>query len=579
MKKTCLAANIDGMPSSLHTSFPAFSQEIIMRLTERGVEEVFEKDAFLFVRGSRDVDLFIVVEGEIEVIENLGQTRGNTFVVLSRGQFTGELDLLDSRQTLFDCRAVKRSRILRINRASLRQIMRSDIEITELIMQACIGRRSDIVRLAAGGVTLIGNDHCADTIRMLRFLTRNGYPYRMLDPETNAAASSSIRQFELRHLQLPAVLLGDGRVLCNPSTALLADELGLTDISDRNTIYDVAIVGAGPAGLAAAVYAASEGLSTIVIEGTAPGGQAGTSSRIENYLGFPTGVSGHELSDRSLVQAQKFGARFAISRDVVKMDLQGNAYSLNLEDGKPVKARTVVIATGARYQKLSVPNYERFEYQGVHYAATAMEAGLCLNQEVAVVGAGNSAGQAALFLARTSKCVHLLVRGESLGATMSDYLIQRILSSRHISLRLQTEIVRMDGDDRLREVTLRDNGVGKLETRSISDVFVMIGAMPRTKGFCSDLATDAKGFIVTGNAVGSESYFGTSLDGVFAVGDVRSGSVKRVASAVGEGSAVISDIHKYLHSTSGSHLEHPLPAETILPAHISEAGLGRYQSL
>jgi thioredoxin reductase (NADPH) len=301
--------------------------------------------------------------------------------------------------------------------------------------------------------------------------------------------------------------------------------------------------------LAAAVYAASEGLSTIVIEGTAPGGQAGASSRIENYLGFPTGVSGQELSERSLVQAQKFGARFAISRDVLKMSRAAGTYSLHLEDGEPVKTRTVVIATGARYQKLSVPNYERFEYQGVHYAATAMEAGLCLNQEVVVVGAGNSAGQAALFLSQTSTCVHLLVRGESLQTTMSDYLIQRILSSRRISLRVRTEIVRMDGDDRLQEVTWRDNALMKMETRAISNVFVMIGASPKTAWLCKDLARDSKGFIVTGSKAGSEAFFGTNQEGVFAVGDARSGSVKRVASAVGEGSVVISDIHKYLAST------------------------------
>jgi thioredoxin reductase (NADPH) len=566
-----LESNIGGTKSTLHTSFPALSQKIVARLIEFGVEESFETGSFLFVRGSRDVDMFVVLDGEIEVIENIGQGRGNIVAVLSRGQFTGELDLLDSRQTLFDCRAVRTSRILRIARSSLQQIMRSDIEIADLIMQACIGRRFDIMRHASGGVTLIGHEHSADTIRLLRFLIRNGYPYRLLDPETNNEADSLICYFQPQQAHLPVVLLGDQRVLRSPSTALLADELGLTDLTNRAMVYDVAIVGAGPAGLAAAVYAASEGLSTIVVEGTAPGGQAGTSSRIENYLGFPTGVSGQELSDRSLVQAQKFGARFAISRDVLKMSRESGTYSLHLEDGEPIKTRTVLIATGARYQKLSVPNYERFEYQGIHYAATAMEAGLCLNQDVVVVGAGNSAGQAALFLSQTSTCVHLLVRGESLQATMSDYLVQRILSSRRISLRVRTEIVRMDGDDRLQEVTWRDNSLMKMETRDISNVFVMIGASPKTTWLCKDLAVDVKGFIVTGSKAGSEAFFGTNQEGVFAVGDVRSGSVKRVAAAVGEGSVVISDIHKYLVSMKAPKetvVEFNFPPQATQPADV-----------
>jgi thioredoxin reductase (NADPH) len=547
-----------------NVSSPAFSKMIVKRLMKFGVEETFEEGDFLFVRGSRDVDLFVVIDGEIEIIELVRQKKRHTFAVLGRGQFTGELDLLDSRQTLFDCRAVTRSRILRINRASLRRIMSSEIEIADVIVQACMGRRLDVTRQASGGVTMIGHEHSRDSIQILRFLTRNGYPHRMLDPQTNANADFFIRCFDLQPEHLPVVLLGDQRVLRKPSIAVLADELGLTDISDRSTVYDVAIVGAGPAGLAAAVYAASEGLSTIVIEGNAPGGQAGTSSRIENYLGFPTGVSGQELSDRSLLQAQKFGARFAISRDVVKMKREKSTYALSLEDGKPIKTRTVVIATGAHYQKLSVPSYEHFEYQGIHYAATAIEADLCRDQEVAVVGAGNSAGQAALFLARTSVCVYLLVRGDRLDTTMSDYLIQRILSSPRISVRFNTEIVRMEGGDRLQEVTWRDDTIGQIEIRSVSNVFIMIGARPRTKGFASTLAVDAKGFIMTGKVVGSESFFGTSLDGVFAVGDVRSGSVKRVASAVGEGSVVVSDIHKYLSNNKQCDLSCSMSGNAVI---------------
>jgi thioredoxin reductase (NADPH) len=296
-----------------------------------------------------------------------------------------------------------------------------------------------------------------------------------------------------------------------------------------------------------------------VIEGTAPGGQAGTSSRIENYLGFPTGVSGQELSERSQIQAQKFGARFMISRDVSAISKEAGQHTLILSDGETIRARAIVIATGARYQSLSVPDYDRFEYQGIHYAATAMEAGLCQQDEVAVVGAGNSAGQAALFLSRTADRVHLLVRGTGLNATMSDYLIQRIMASRTISLHLETEIVGLTGDDRLREVTWLDKATAKTETRTIGNVFVMIGARPRSDWLRDVLLRDAKGFIITGIEANSRSAYGTSLDGVFAVGDVRSGSVKRVASAVGEGSAVISEVHQFFANSIDARLQEATP--------------------
>jgi thioredoxin reductase (NADPH) len=530
------------------SAFAGLSESTIHRLQRYGHEEMIAAATILFLRGDRDVDMFVVIEGEIELFENTGHAEERLVACLRSSQFTGELDLLDNRRTLLGGRTAKLSRILRIGRANLKKIMRTEPEIAGIIMQSCIGRRCDIVRHAAGGVVLIGPGHSADTIRLQRFLTRIGHPYRMLDAEKYESACSMMELFILDHDQLPAALLPDGRVLRNPSNALLADELGITDLRESSKVYDVAIVGAGPAGLAAAVYAASEGLSTIVIEGTAPGGQAGTSSHIENYLGFPTGLSGQELSERSLVQAQKFGAEFAISRDVLSLRKCGTNYALHLEDARPVNARTVVIATGARYQKLNVPNYERFEYQGIHYAATSMEAELCRDQDVVVVGAGNSAGQAALFLSRTAKHVFLLVRGDGLANTMSDYLVQRILSSREISLCLQTEITSLDGDEQMRNVTWR-NSVSKItETRAISNLFVLIGASPKTAWLYPNLTVDAKGFIITGSAAGSDAFFGTSQDGVYAVGDVRSGSVKRVASAVGEGSVVVSDIHKYLRS-------------------------------
>jgi thioredoxin reductase (NADPH) len=339
-------------------------------------------------------------------------------------------------------------------------------------------------------------------------------------------------------------------VLRNPGSAELADALGLTEAMDPTHAWDVAIVGAGPAGLASAVYAASEGLDTIVIEGMAPGGQAGTSSKIENYLGFPTGISGQALAGRAQIQAQKFGAHLEISRNAAALDCSGSPFHLTLDDGQVVKARAIVVATGARYRKLDVPNYERFEGQGIHYAATAMEAQLCAGEEVIVVGGGNSAGQAAMFLTRHAAHVHILVRADGLAATMSDYLVQRILQSPRCTLHSFTEITGLEGDERLRTVTWTHMQDGKGETRQVGNVFVLIGAEPNTAWLDGCLELDGQGFVRTGK--GSDgtplpSPYMTTKPGIFAVGDVRSGSVKRVAASVGEGSVVVAAIHQYLH--------------------------------
>ncbi|MBB5064394.1 cyclic nucleotide-binding domain-containing thioredoxin-disulfide reductase [Granulicella mallensis] len=539
---------------------PIFTPALLERLRCYGNEEVVSESSYLFVRGERDVDWFVILDGAVEIFEGAGNNRKEHIVArLTDGQFTGELDLLDNRETLVSCRAVQPTRLMRICRASLAQIMRSETEIANLIMQASISRRGNLVQQATSGVILLGHGYSIDTIRIQRFLSRNGYPYRIIDAELDQDADALIRTFEITQAGLPVALLPDGRVLRNPSITMLADELGLTDLRENTIVYDVAIVGAGPAGLAAAVCAASEGLKTIVIEGAAPGGQAGTSSRIENYLGFPTGVSGQELSERALIQAQKFGAHFSISRNVVSMSKQDGMCRLEIEDAPAVSARTVVIATGARYRKLNVANYHRFEYQGIHYAATAMEASLCRGEEIVVVGAGNSAGQAALFLAQTAKHVHLIVRGRSLQATMSDYLVQRILATSQITVRLQAEIVGMDGADRLSTVTVRDNASRTSKTINVSHVFVMIGASPNTTWLRNTLSMDDKGFIITGSSASSSAFFGTNLEGVYAVGDVRCGSVKRVASAVGEGSVVVSDIHKYLTASKLSRQEGEQP--------------------
>ena len=420
-------------------------------------------------------------------------------------------------------------------------------------MRAFILRRVGFIRHAHGGVILIGPGHLGDTLRLQRFMTRNGYPHRLLDTEDHPDAGGFFDCFDLRPDQLPVVILPGHQLLKNPSTLDLANGLGLTETLDPDHVYDVAVVGAGPAGLAAAVYAASEGLSTIVLESVAPGGQAGTSSKIENYLGFPTGISGQALAGRAQAQAQKFGARLALARAVTGLDCAAHPYRLTL-DGASVQARAIVVASGARYRRLDLENFARYEGQGIHYAATAMEARLCAGEQVVVVGGGNSAGQAAMYLSRTVDHVHIVVRGPGLSATMSDYLVQRIETSPKITVHPFTEVTALAGDDYLRAVTLTDRRSGEARTLPIANLFLMIGAAPNTDWLAGCLTLDPQGFVPTGldsDGKPLASPYATALPGVFAVGDVRAGSVKRVASSVGEGSVVVQAIHRFLNRATG----------------------------
>jgi thioredoxin reductase (NADPH) len=533
-------------------TFPRVTPEMAARISAYGSEERLPDGTPVFTRGERSVDFFFVLEGAIEIFDLDDEGRPHVFTVHGERQFTGELDLFNDRQILVSGRTRGDSRVVRVRRADFRRMVSSETDIGEIIMRAFILRRVGLIRHAQGGVVLIGAGHGADTLRLQRFLTRNGYPHRLLDVNTDPDARGFLECFQLTPDQLPVVIAPGERVLRNPSTASLADDLGLSETVDAAHAYDVAVVGAGPAGLAAAVYAASEGLETVVLEALAPGGQAGTSSKIENYLGFPTGISGQALAGRAQVQAQKFGARLIISRAVTGIDCESTPYRLSLEDGRTVSARAVVIATGARYRKLDVPQLARFEGQGIHYAATAMESSLCGGEEVVVVGGGNSAGQAAMFLARTVSHLHLLVRSGGLAATMSDYLVRRIQSSPRITLHTHTEITALDGDTLLRRVTWVHKPTGDITTRDIGNVFVMIGAEPNTEWLNGCLELDGKGFIQTGLAPDGHalaSPYATSRPGIYAVGDVRSGSVKRVASSVGEGSVVVQAIHGFLHPT------------------------------
>jgi thioredoxin reductase (NADPH) len=533
-------------------TFPTLTNAMIERVAAFGRRQDLPSGSMLYSRGDRGVDFFVLLAGTVEVFDQTES--GEHRIVHTHGahEFTGELDLFNNRRILVSARAAQDIRVIRVRRDDFRRMVAVEPDIGEIIMRAFILRRVGLIRHAQGAVTLVGPGHGGDTLRLQRFLTRNGYPHQLIDTERDADAKGFMSCFELSKDQLPVVVLADDTVLHNPTTSHLADAMGLTEELDASIVYDIAVIGAGPGGLAAAVYGASEGLRTIVLEALAPGGQAGTSSKIENYLGFPTGISGQALAGRAQVQAQKFGARLAISRSVVGVDCNARPFRLQLDDGSEALARAIVIASGARYRTLDVENFARFEGQGIHYAATAMEASLCLKQEVAVVGGGNSAGQAAIFLSRTVDHVYMLVRGPSLAATMSDYLVQRIEASPRITLLTQTEIVGLEGERTLEHVTWSHRARAGETRKQIANVFAMLGAQPNTDWLRGCVDLDDKGFVLTaasitdGSARLGTSPFAASVDGMYAIGDVRSGSVKRVASAVGEGSVVVQAIHQYL---------------------------------
>ena len=533
-------------------TFPRLDPEAAERLAAYGTVEQVPRGTSLFSRGQRRIDFFLVLEGSIEIFDTDRHGTPETITVHRERQFTGEVDLFNDRQILVSGRTSSDSRLVRLRPAQFRRMVSSEPDIGETIMRAFILRRVGFIKSARGGVVVIGPGKAGDTLRLQRFLTRNAYPHRLLDTDTDPDAEGFLACFALVPSDLPVVVGPEHSLYRNPTVARLADDLGLTEPTDPSHVHDLAVVGAGPAGLAAAVYAASEGLDTVVIEGTAPGGQAGTSSKIENYLGFPTGISGQALAGRAQVQAQKFGARLAISRDVVGIDCDRRPFVLRLEDGTAMLARTVVVATGARYRGLDLPNYSRFEGQGIHYAATAMEAHLCTDEEVIVVGGGNSAGQAAMFLSRTVAHVHVLVRADGLAATMSDYLVRRIEASPKITIHPRTEVTGLEGDRYLRAVTWTNRRSGTSTRLQVGNLFMMIGAEPNSAWLAGCLDLDDKGFVLTGKGGDGRTFsspFETSRPGVYAVGDVRSGSVKRVASGVGEGSVVVQAVHEFLHPT------------------------------
>ncbi len=551
------------VPSALDArtqAFPVLTAAQIARLRPGGELRNVAPGEILFEPDDTGVPFFVLLSGSMEIVQpDLAGER--PVATHGPGEFTGEITMISGQRCLVRGRVTEAGEFLEITADGLRSIVARDAELSEIFMRAFILRRLALISGGLGNVILMGSRHCASTLRIREFLSRNAYPYTYIDLDTDKTSQELLDRFEVKTHEVPVVICNRRTVLRNPSTQQLADCLGFNVSIDSSLVRDLVIVGAGPSGLAAAVYGASEGLDTLVIENEAPGGQAGSSSKIENYLGFPTGVSGQELSARAIAQAQKFGARMMVGHSVVRLDCKRRPYQVVLDNGSTIAAHAVVISTGAQYNKPPIANLKKFEGQGVYYGATYIESQLCEREDVIVVGGGNSAGQAAVFLSQTARKVHILVRRESLSDTMSRYLIQRITDNPAIELHYKTEIIGLDGNMRLERVTWLDKNSGKTSTHEIGHVFIMAGASPRTDWLQGCVALDDKGFILTGRDLDATAGFvpshvwplarrpqmlETSLPAVFAVGDVRSGNVKRVASAVGEGAIAVHLVHRAL---------------------------------
>ncbi len=557
-----MTAPLQPLPFSLASRedqvFPTLSAIQVARMSPHGHSRTTTRGELLSRPGVRTNAFFVVVSGRIEVFRQTDA--GDQLIVrFGPGQFNGEVGILSGLPGFTGVRVIDDGEVLEVDRERLLGIIQTDGELSELLMRAFILRRVEMVRQGVGDVVVLGSRHSAGTLRVREFLTRNGHPYVSIDLERDAGAQDLLDRFHVSADDIPVVICRGELVLRNPTNQAIADCLGYNDAIDRTKLRDLVVVGAGPAGLAAAVYAASEGLDVLVIESMAPGGQAGSSSRIENYLGFPSGISGEELAARAHTQAQKFGAEVLIARRAVRLDCERTPYRVEIDDGQRVEAHALIIASGAEYRRLAIPDLPRFEGNGVYYAASFIESQLCAGEEAIVVGGGNSAGQAAVFLAQTARRVHVLVRARGLAASMSRYLIRRIEEHPGIELSTCTEVVGLEGNGRLERVTLRDNNTGALETRPIRHVFSMTGAIPKTAWLNGCVVLDELGFIKTGADLSRDDLTAarwtsrrrphpleTSLPGIFAVGDVRSGSIKRVASAVGEGSVSISSVHQVL---------------------------------
>jgi thioredoxin reductase (NADPH) len=549
-------------PSALDANtqaFPALTPVQINRLRPGGNLRKVTRDEILFEPDDTGVPFFVLLSGSLAIVQPT-LTGEREIITHGPNEFTGELNMISGARSLVRGRVAEAGEFLEISPEGLRSIVARDAELSEIFMRAFILRRLALITRGYGNVIIMGSRHCSGTLRLREFLGRNSYPYTFVDLDTDKTSQELLDRFQIKLSEVPVVICNGRTVLRNPPTQVLAECLGLNANIDRAQLRDVIIVGAGPSGLAAAVYAASEGLDVLVIETNAPGGQAGSSSKIENYLGFPTGVSGQELASRAITQAQKFGAKMLVAHSVTKLDCEKRPYKLVLDNETTLSARCIVISTGAEYKKPPIANLQKFEGQGIYYGATFIESQLCEGDDVVVVGGANSAGQAVVYLSQTARKVHMLVRSANLSDTMSRYLIRRITENPKIEVHYNTEIVALEGDHDLKQVTWIDKTTQETSTHDICHVFIMTGASPRTDWLKGCVVMDDKGFILTGRDLEASTDFAartwtvarapqmleTSLPGVFAVGDVRSGNVKRVASAVGEGAIAIHLVHRAL---------------------------------
>jgi len=538
--------------------FPTLSPAQLARVAAHGRRRPTTRGEVLVDVGDRVVPCFVVVSGDIQALQVSGGTE-RLIVSHGPGSVSGEANLISGRPSMARLRVGEPGEVIELTREQLLALVQTDAELSEILMRAFILRRLELIARDVGGVVVIGSTYNAGTLRIREFLTRNGHPFHFIDLDRDPEAQELLDRFHVSVADVPVLICGAGTVLRNPTNGQIADCLGFNETVDQTKVNDLVVVGAGPAGLAAAVYGASEGLSVLVLESNMPGGQAGSSSRIENYLGFPTGISGLDLTGRAYSQALKFGAHVMVAKGATRLACDGQRYTVEIDGGPTVLARSIIIASGAQYRKPPLENRPMFEGAGVYYGATPMEAQLCVGDEVAIVGGGNSAGQAAVFLAQSTRRVHLLVRRDGLAETMSRYLIRRIEETPSIVLRTRTQIVGLEGNGRLERITWRDERTGDVETHDIRHVFMMTGAVPNTQWLNACIALDEKGFVKTGPALSPDDLAAgrwphtrspylleTNRPGIFAVGDVRGGNVKRVASAVGEGSIAVALVHQVL---------------------------------
>jgi thioredoxin reductase (NADPH) len=504
---------------------------------------------------------FVVISGAIRIVA-IGGSQERTVTTYTAGQFSGELLMISGRRSIYRCQVVEAGTLLELSASELRALIAKDAELSDLFMKAFLARRLSLRDSGQGNVVVLGSKYSAQTLALREFLTRDGHPFSYFDLDADPMTQELLDRFAVTPGDIPVVICNNAMVLRNPSPQQLADQLGFNSNIDDSQVRDLVVVGAGPAGLAVAVYAASEGLDVLVIEKAAPGGQAGSSSRIENYLGFPTGLSGQELAGRAIAQSEKFGAKImvarVVARAVARLNCNQRPYRVELDDGQEFLARAIVLATGAHYNKPLLPRLDEFAGRGVYYNATFMEAQLCASEKVVVIGGGNSAGQAAVFLSQNTAGVQMLVRSKSLADTMSRYLIRRIEENAAIEVHYSHQLSALEGNGHLERLSWMDRNSEAISSYPIRHLFVMTGPSPKTDWLAGCVTLDSKGFILTGRDLETAAQpvpwplsrpphmLETSLPGVFAVGDARSGNVKRVASAVGEGSIVVHMVHQAL---------------------------------